>query len=510
MPHSDQEVALLRDELRRSHDALAVSQKHLGVLASHLHTLTSASSPPSVDPRTSHSSILSNCLTDAPVPLSQVKGLVGDHTPLAVPPLAFLLSQQQLSRRSAPSTRLPSAPSLASSPPQAAPTASSASHVAPSLASYQPPSVRSLKSSSRSRDRLSREPNPLKQMAHVLQRLVRPEEAEREAVRLGAVLLIQAVARGAAARRELRLRRAVNAHVHEATILTKPSRYWGVVSIPCYAITVIRDSSTWTVHHRYSDWRDLHALLRPLLPSLPPLPPKRPFRSARVTRQRQEALDAYLQRVLPLAAASPAARRLLLDFLSKSHQSWKYDTVPPPADVRRPAVYDRSSGATASSVVGRRTAPPPAAARRLASAREARAPTRAALERQGAPLPETRSLLPSPTTSSPLASTNRASPHITPCLPFLMLLTLCCLSSVQQLLLQSCGANASTRSTRMRSPTDTSRIGDLPPSLTSPHRGRLALPPHEEMPLPSLFAALVGKVFHVLSNVPGPSLCTCK
>ncbi|KAL3911811.1 MAG: hypothetical protein SGPRY_008554 [Prymnesium sp.] len=200
--------------------------------------------------------------------------------------------------------------------------------------------------------RSAREAPPLQLLSTTLLRLINPAEAERAHRHTTSALHLQACWRGALARRRLARATHLAAAVTHVREMSKPSCLGGV-RVPAYVICLSRGGREWAVEHRYSDWRELHAQLSPLLPTLPPLPRRLPFRGKRVTAARLPALHAYLQSLLHLAQASARARLLLTDFLSRSHQAWKYDQLTPPPQQQH-ALFDRSSGATSASVAQRR------------------------------------------------------------------------------------------------------------------------------------------------------------
>ena len=108
-------------------------------------------------------------------------------------------------------------------------------------------------------------------------------------------------------------------------------------AVPAYTLTVVRGGRCWQVWHRFSDWVELDRQVTKCLPAdvrMPSLPSRYPFRSKGLATFRQFALNRYLQQLLLLIEDQPAARRITLDFLSRSHLHWLYagshvDAVPP-------------------------------------------------------------------------------------------------------------------------------------------------------------------------------------
>lgn len=173
-----------------------------------------------------------------------------------------------------------------------------------------------------------------------IQHMLNPKEAEAAARRERSATRLQASWRGARQRRLFCAARAFYGIVNGVVDLRSAGR-----TVPAYTITVVRGGRCWQVSHRFSDWleldRQLAAKLPPRCPR-PALPSRMPWRSSSLTTYRQFALNAYLQGVLPLASHEaggfPAARRLLLHFLSRSHVHWLYAgdaSVPftPPTDL---------------------------------------------------------------------------------------------------------------------------------------------------------------------------------
>ena len=273
-------VEQLREELRRSQAALASSQMQVGVLSTQLNrALSSHGSQPSVPPSPTASSATSRSPTEkTTVALSSVKHLNDRGARLGV--------QVPLQR-------------------------------APPSVSGSERSIRSIRSESARQ-------NPLSQVASFFQKIIDPDEARREERRLGSAILIQAIARGADSRRTFRWRREISASVLDARVMEGPGKRWGTIYVPAYVITVVRGPDSWTVEHRYSDWRELARALRRYLPAPPPVPSKLPFRGRREIALRKPALHSYLQQLLEATDAKPLARKLLVDFLRRSHQNWKY------------------------------------------------------------------------------------------------------------------------------------------------------------------------------------------
>ena len=161
-----------------------------------------------------------------------------------------------------------------------------------------------------------------------LQHMLNPKEAELSARRTSSATLLQTGWRGARQRRQFHAARAFFGIVNGVVELRSSGR-----SVPAYTITVVRGGHCWQVSHRFSDWIELDRQLTGRLPTggaRPTLPSRYPFRSSRITAYRQFALNTYLQGLLPLVEQVPPARRLLLNFLSRSHMHWLYagDAVP--------------------------------------------------------------------------------------------------------------------------------------------------------------------------------------
>ena len=98
--------------------------------------------------------------------------------------------------------------------------------------------------------------------------------------------------------------------------------------MPAYTLTVVRGGRCWQVSHRFSDWLELDRQLAKALPEdceRPALPARYPFRSSRIVSYRQFSLNSYLQQLLPLVMRKVLPRRILFNFLSRSHLCWLYE-----------------------------------------------------------------------------------------------------------------------------------------------------------------------------------------
>jgi len=185
-----------------------------------------------------------------------------------------------------------------------------------------------------------------------------PKEALATQRRGDAAMLIQRSTRGFLQRRRYHSSTRFFAIVNGAEELRSAGK-----SVPAYTLTVVRGGRCWQVSHRFSDWLELDRQLAKTLPEdceRPALPARYPFRSSRIVAYRQFSLNSYLQQLLPLVQHIVQARRILLNFLSRSHLHWLYaDTfLAAPtghseapgsagatyADVRGVDAYDASTG----------------------------------------------------------------------------------------------------------------------------------------------------------------------
>jgi len=149
-----------------------------------------------------------------------------------------------------------------------------------------------------------------------------PKEAMATQRREKAATELQRKLRGLLQRRKYRSLQAFFAIVNGTVELRASGK-----SVPAYTLTVVRGGRCWQVSHRFSDWVELDRQLAKTLPDgcdRPALPARYPFRTARIVAYRQFALNSYLQLLLPLVHPDVHARRILLNFLSRSHLHWQY------------------------------------------------------------------------------------------------------------------------------------------------------------------------------------------
>jgi hypothetical protein len=149
-----------------------------------------------------------------------------------------------------------------------------------------------------------------------------PQAAEMAQRRVECAVRLQAQWRGARQRQRYAAASAFFAIVNGAIELRS-----GWQTVPAYTITVVRGGHCWQVSHRFSDWIELdRQIAKRLHPSVvrPALPSRMPWSSQRIVNFRQFALNRYLQRLFAIAHPVSAARRTLLNFLSRSHLHWLY------------------------------------------------------------------------------------------------------------------------------------------------------------------------------------------
>lgn len=99
-----------------------------------------------------------------------------------------------------------------------------------------------------------------------------------------------------------------------------PPQLWATASLPLCLTSALRHS------HQpcgFGSRRDQLAKTLPDGCDRPALPARYPFRTARIVAYRQFALNSYLQLLLPLVHPDVHARRILLNFLSRSHLHWQ-------------------------------------------------------------------------------------------------------------------------------------------------------------------------------------------
>ena len=149
-----------------------------------------------------------------------------------------------------------------------------------------------------------------------------PKEAAAVQRRTEAATRVQSILRGYLQRTKYRSLAVFFAIVNGTVELRS-----GGQTVPAYTLTVVRGCRCWQVSHRFSDWIELDRQLAKILPEeivRPPLPARYRLRTSRVVSYRQFALNSYMQQLLPLVQPHVQARRLVLNFLSRSHLHWQY------------------------------------------------------------------------------------------------------------------------------------------------------------------------------------------